>query len=65
MHSPPRVLCIPYAQCIGMGQGWGRGFCGNMQNSGDAGNTIHKGHLGVWPRKHLPCVMDAIGFHAA
>ena len=41
------------------------GFCGNMQNSGDAGNTIHKGHLSVWPRKHLPCVMDAIGFHAA
>ena len=47
------------------GAGVAVGFCGNMQNSGDEENTIHKGHLGVWPRKHLPCVMDAIGFHAA
>ena len=27
MHSPSRVLCIPYAQCIGMGRSAFVGIC--------------------------------------
>ena len=65
MHSPPQSAMHSLRSMYRDGAGVAEGFCGNMQNSGDAGNTIHKGHLGVWPRKHLPCVMDAIGFHAA